>query len=166
MPLFDIKITKIWGGMKRNIFLMLCFTTRMTPAPSKRAPDTFKFPGWKCPLRGWKYFAAVITHCGLHFTQYFLDRLVFIYSFFASLEALEGVSQSEGAGISTITLSFSIRLRQFCLHRCYSPIHCFWLLFEDCHNRGRAHQRGIYTACEWGNGLTGELVFRFSLECF
>ena len=82
MPLFIIKMTKIQGGMKRNIFLMLCFTTRMTPTPSKRAPDTFKFPGWKCPLHGWKYFAAVITHCGLHLTQYFPDRLVFIYFFF------------------------------------------------------------------------------------
>ena len=69
-----------------------CFACKLQLSGSW-ATRTFEFPGWKCSLRDWKYFVAIIAAC----ISRSISRIRLRCTFLACLKTLRGISQSEGS---------------------------------------------------------------------
>ena len=107
------------------------------------------------------------NHCSMHFAQYFLDRHMFHFFMPVWKHCLVSANQKQAAIFqqwrSPYHIYIYISQRQFCLHRCHSPIRGFltlplWGLPQQEHCSQRLHL--LYP---W-MGLTGELVFKLSTK--
>ena len=110
----------------------------------------FKFPGWKCPLRNWKYFAAVIAAF-----LYSQDRLVRTFFFCVCVSA-----NHKRASISIMAEEEFVFIDAAVLFM------AFWLLCEDYYNKDKARKSYSSVACEFGDGLRGKFVLTFHTNFF